>query len=78
MTPAKNAKHSIGRNWSALMSPSLKGESLKERTSHACPTDCIHVPTSDTSCPAQKMRKSRDSRARSQPGNSIRAVGLPV
>jgi len=57
--PARKERKSIGPNWSAVIMPSLKGEPVISRTTQACPTLCIHVPTRETSWPHQKRRKSR-------------------
>ena len=50
-------------------SPRRNGEFVSSSTSHACATDCIHVPMRDTSCAAQNRRKSRCRNARSPPGS---------
>ena len=50
-------------------SPSRNGELVSSSTSHDWATDCIQVPTSETSWPAVNSRKSRFSRARSGPGS---------
>ena len=49
----------MGPNWSAVITPSLKGEPVISRTTQAWPTLCIHVPTREMSWPPQKSRKSR-------------------
>lgn len=70
-TPAGTEKSSTGANWSALLMPSLNAEFVSSRTSHACPTRCIHVPINDTICPLQKTRKSRWLNARRPIGKGI-------
>src|SRR5262249_44150487 len=67
--PAKNDSTSIGANCSALTRPRRNAEFVSSRTSHACATDCIHVPTSETSCPEKKRRKSRGRDARRAAGS---------
>ena len=57
--PAGMEKKSMGANCRALMTPSLKAESVSSRTSQAWATLCIQVPTRETSWPARKSRKSR-------------------
>ena len=59
MAPATKARQSMGADWSALMSPSLKGELVSSRTSQDCATLCIQVPISEMSWPEKKRRKSR-------------------
>ncbi len=52
-TPAGSEKRSEGSHCSALTMPSRNAECVSCSTSHACPTDCIHVPMSDTDWPAK-------------------------
>jgi hypothetical protein len=57
--PAKMDRRRIGANCSAPITPSRKAELVSSKTSQDCPTDCIHVPSSETPWPVQKIRKSR-------------------
>ena len=66
--PAGNDRNSTGANCSVPTRPSRKGESVSSRTSQDWATDCIQVPTSETSWPAKKSRKSRCAKARSAAG----------
>jgi hypothetical protein len=56
MAPATKARQSMGADWSALTSPSLKGELVISRTSQDCATRCIQVPISEMSWPEKKRR----------------------
>src|SRR5207302_10036860 len=80
--PERKERKSMGPDWSAPITPSLNGEWVSSRTIQACPTLCIQLPTSETSCPVQKRRKSRYRKARSAVGQTIdytvpRMLGLP-
>jgi hypothetical protein len=71
ITPPNTERKSIGRNWSALIAPSLKGELVSSRTSQDWPSDCIQVPMSETNWLTQKSRKSRCSSADSPAGSAM-------
>src|SRR6202035_973785 len=67
----------MGPNWSVPIRPRRNGELVSSSTSHDCPTDCIHVPMRETSCPIQKKRKSRCPRARTPAGRAMTRYTLP-
>ena len=54
--PAKSPKIITGMNWAAATTPSQTGSEVSCRTSQACATCCIHVPMSETACPAKNSR----------------------
>jgi hypothetical protein len=39
-----------------MRTPTATGECVSVRTSHAAATFCIHVPVTETTCPAKKTR----------------------
>ncbi len=55
-TPASRPKTVKGTNLQNASAPTASGEPESSSTSQARATFCIHVPASDTSWPAKKMR----------------------
>jgi len=69
--PARRRETAWGRLERAD-TPSLKGEPVSSRTTHACPTLCIHVPMSETSCPDQRAEVAMAEGA--EPGDQASSI----
>lgn len=48
-TPTRVARKKTGACWQKVAIPSQSAEPVRRYTSHVCATDCVQVPTSDTS-----------------------------
>ena len=55
-TPANRPRTMTGMNWAADTMPSQIGSWVSSRTSHACATCCIQVPTSEIAWPPKNSR----------------------
>jgi hypothetical protein len=55
-TPANSPNSVNGANRQNASTPTATGERVSSTTNHASAMFCIHVPTTETSCPAKKSR----------------------
>ena len=51
--PPKAPSRSIGRNWSAVVTPTATPLPVSERITQISATICIQLPDTETSCPAK-------------------------
>ena len=72
MAPAGRARMKNGRADAVCVSATYAGPALSDTISHAAPTLCINVPTSETTSAISKLRKVDDRRGR----HKLAAPGL--